>query len=162
MNITSFCHIRKTTSNLKICPKQSEFSSQWVTLYRELFSQRGCFIWGEMCVLTVFSFCFVLFWDKASCSLGYPWIHYIAKDDLGLPILLPLPLEYWDRPSFIRSAEMISAYHTHFHLVLWIKTRASCMLGKRYTNWVTLLVPWRYFNSNNTMNNAFNPPKKDI
>lgn len=34
-------------------------------------------------------------WDRLSFSPGWPGTHYIAQDDLGLLIPLPLPLQCW-------------------------------------------------------------------
>lgn len=35
-------------------------------------------------------------WDRISFSPGYPWIHYIIKDDCELLISLPPPPKCWD------------------------------------------------------------------
>lgn len=54
-------------------------------------------------------FIFFLCWDMVSHTLGCPWTCYIAKDDLELPILRPLPTE---------SQHYRHAHHTGFSSLL--------------------------------------------
>lgn len=68
--------------------------------------------------MLVFDFLFVLFFDRISCSVGWLWASYVAKDDPEdeLLILLTPPLPY------------------PVHAVLGIEPRAMCLLGKNSIN----------------------------
>lgn len=72
------------------------------------------------------SFCWFLRWSLASLRLA--WTHSVAKDDLELYILLPPPFQEWvyrcKPPSLVYEG-------------LGPKLRASWMLGKPSSSWVT-------------------------
>lgn len=84
---------------------QVEKSRAWVWSYKDLHFSK------------------IHFLDRASCILGgWPWTYSIAKDDLGLLILLPLPPGCWDQGGI--------HYPQSVHKVLQLEPRVSSMLGK--------------------------------
>lgn len=70
---------------------------------------------------------FFLF-ETVSCIQGWPWTWNVTKDDLELPIIL-----------FPTSQGLVQGCLTtpSFCVVLGIKHRALCKIGKPSTNWVT-------------------------
>lgn len=61
-----------------------------------------------------------------SCSPRYPWTFYVVEEELELLILLPPPPKCRD----FRYARRYLLY-----VVLGIKPRISCTLGKHFTDW---------------------------
>ena len=71
--------------------------------------------------ITVLIHILCVFWDRVSCSPGWPQTHYVAEDDLELLTLCP-PLPKCEE---YRHEPPIKVY-----MVLGIESRALRMLGK--------------------------------